>query len=56
MFYHHVRLHFCECIGKERYDAGIKTRHPDLVKSSIDLFEQIWNETESVTFEEYLGK
>ncbi|MFX0211244.1 MAG: phospholipase D-like domain-containing protein [Candidatus Hodarchaeota archaeon] len=22
-----------ECIGRERYDAGIKTRHPDLVNS-----------------------
>ena len=36
-----------DCIGRERHDAGIKTRHPDLVKSAIDLFEQIWNEEQS---------
>ena len=45
-----------ECIGKERYDAGIKTRHPDLVKSAIDLFEQIWNEPQSLSFEEHIKK
>ena len=43
-----------ECIGKERYDAGIKTRHPDLVKSAIELFEQIWNEPESMSLEEFI--
>jgi len=32
-----------DCIGLERHDAGIKTRHPDLVKSAIDFFDQIWN-------------
>ena len=37
-----------ECIGKERYDAGIKTKHPDLIKSAVQLFEQIWREPESV--------
>ena len=36
-----------ECIGLERYDAGIETRHPDLVKSAIELFEQLWNEEQS---------
>ncbi len=36
-----------ECIGKERFDAGIKTRHPDLVRSALELFTQIWNEPES---------
>lgn len=45
-----------ECIGKERYDSGIKTRHPDLVKSAIKLFEQIWNEPESISLEEYIEK
>jgi len=42
-----------ECIGRERYDAGIKTRHPDLVKSAVDLFEQIWNEPESIPLEDF---
>ena len=36
-----------ECIGKERFDAGIKTTHPDLVKSAKKLFEEIWEEPES---------
>ncbi len=45
-----------ECIGKERYDAGIKTRHPDLVKSAVELFDQIWNESESTSFEDFIKK
>jgi hypothetical protein len=36
-----------ECLGRERYDAGIKTMNPDLVKSAVSLFEQIWKEPES---------
>ena len=42
-----------ECIGIERYDAGIITKHPDLVKSAVELFEQIWNEAESIPLEEF---
>lgn len=45
-----------ECIGRERYDAGIKTRHPDLVRSAVELFEQIWNEAESIPLEEFIKK
>lgn len=45
-----------ECIGKERYDAGIKTRHPDLVKSAVELFDQIWNEPESILLEDFIEK
>jgi len=45
-----------ECIGLERYDAGIKTRHPDLVRSAVELFEQIWNEAESIPLEEFIKK
>ena len=37
-----------EGIGKDRHDAGIKTKHPDLVKSAVKLFEQIWEEPDSV--------
>lgn len=37
-----------ECIGKERHDAGIKTKHPDLVSSALQLFQQIWKEPESI--------
>ena len=42
-----------ECIGRERFDAGIKTRHPDLVESATKLFEQIWNEPESVSIVDF---
>jgi len=45
-----------ECIGIERYDAGIKTTHPDLVKSAIEIFEQIWDEPESITLEDFMKK
>jgi len=45
-----------ECIGRERYDAGIKTKHPDLVKSAVELFEQIWNESESITLKDFMEK
>jgi hypothetical protein len=45
-----------ECIGRDRYDAGIKTRHPDLIKSAMNLFEQIWNEPESITLEDFVKK
>jgi hypothetical protein len=45
-----------ECIGRERYDAGIKTRHPDLVESAIKLFEQIWDEPESISLEASMKK
>jgi hypothetical protein len=43
-----------ECIGKERYDAGIKTSHPDLAKSAIIFFEQVWNDSETQTLEQFL--
>lgn len=42
-----------ECLGRERYDAGIKTRNPDLVRSAVELFEQIWNEAESIPLEDF---
>ena len=41
-----------ECIGKERYDAGIITSHPDLVKSAIDFFERIWKKSGSKNLNE----
>jgi hypothetical protein len=40
-----------ECIGKERYDVGIKTVHPDLIRSARKLFDEIWNEPESVSLD-----
>jgi hypothetical protein len=37
-----------ECIGRERLDAGIKTNHPDLIKSALQFFDKIWDTTESI--------
>jgi len=45
-----------ECMGKERYDAGIKTTHPDLIQSALSLFEQIWNEPESLPLEDFIKR
>lgn len=45
-----------DCIGLERYDAGIKTRHPDLINSATALFDQIWIEPESQTLEDFINK
>jgi len=41
-----------ECMGRERYDAGIKTAHPDLISAATHLFEEIWNDPESVPLNE----
>ena len=41
-----------EGMSKERFDAGIKTKNPDLVISALRLFEQIWNEPESTHLSE----
>lgn len=43
-------------VKEEKDDAGIKTRHPDLVKSAVELFEQIWNETESIPLKDFMEK
>jgi len=41
-----------EGMSRERYDAGIKTKNPDLVLSARDLFMKIWAEPESVPLKE----
>lgn len=43
-------------LSRERFDAGIRTKHPDLVQSATNLFEQIWNEPESVSIGDYATK
>lgn len=40
-----------EGMGEERYDAGIKTGHPDLVRHAIDLFEDVWNDRHSISIQ-----
>lgn len=44
-----------ECMGRERYDAGIRTRHPDLVESAIAFFDEVWQDSGSIKIEEFLG-
>jgi RNA binding exosome subunit len=41
-----------DSMSKERYDAGIRTKNPDLVAPAVRLFEQIWNEPKSVPLNE----
>jgi hypothetical protein len=43
-----------ECIGQERYDAGVKTNNPDLIHSAYSFFEQVWNDSETITLEQFL--
>jgi hypothetical protein len=43
-----------ECIGKERYDAGIRINHPHLIQSAINVFEQVWNDSETNPPEQFL--
>jgi hypothetical protein len=31
-----------EGMGAERRDAGIQTQHPDLIKSALDYFNELW--------------
>ena len=45
-----------ECIGLDRYDVGIKTKHPDLLKSTIDFFEKVWNDSESQPLQDVISK
>ena len=39
-------------LSGERKDAGIITRHPDLIQSAVIFFERIWNdETQTIPYE-----
>lgn len=43
-----------ECIGMERYDAGVMTMHPDLVQSALKLYDQIWEDQESIPLKDFI--
>jgi len=45
-----------DCLALQRYDAGIKTGHPDLIESALKLFEEIWNDSSSQTLEKAFKK
>ena len=31
-------------VTTERYDVGIRTKHPELTRKAVDFFERIWND------------
>jgi len=45
-----------EGVAGVRFDAGITTQHPDLVRSAIKLFDEIWNDSSSISLEAFNNK
>jgi hypothetical protein len=41
-----------EGMGKERLDAGIRTKHPDLINAAIEFFDNIWKAPQSIPLNE----
>lgn len=35
-----------DCFGGSRFDAGIWSNYPDLIKSAIDFFNRVWEESD----------
>jgi len=35
-----------DCFGGSRFDAGVWSNHPDLIKSAIDFFNRVWQESD----------
>jgi len=42
-----------EGFAAERYDAGLKTQHPDLVQSAMEFFEKVWKDHDSQALDEF---
>jgi len=38
-----------DCIGGTRFDAGIWSNYPDLIKSAIDFFNRVWEESDPLS-------
>ena len=38
-----------DCVGGTRYDAGIWSNYPDLIKSAIDFFKRVWDESDPLS-------
>lgn len=34
-----------DCFGAKRYDAGIYTTHPQVLKDAVDYFNRVWEES-----------
>lgn len=34
-----------DCFGGSRFDAGIWSNYPELIKSAIDFFNRVWEES-----------
>ena len=43
-------------IAGQRLDAGISTKNPDLIKSAIKLFEEMWNDSSSIPLDKAYPK
>jgi len=35
-----------ECFGGERFDAGLFSNNPDVIKQAMDFFNRVWEESE----------
>jgi len=35
-----------DCIGGTRFDAGIWSNYPELIKSTVDFFNRVWEESD----------
>jgi hypothetical protein len=35
-----------ECFGGERFDAGIFSNNPDVIRQAMDFFNRVWEESE----------
>ena len=35
-----------DCLGGSRFDAGVWSNYPELIKSAIDFFNRVWEESE----------
>jgi hypothetical protein len=45
-----------ECIGQERFDAGVKTTHDDLVQSAVQFFDKVWDDSDSLPLDKRYPK
>jgi len=41
-----------ECFGGERFDAGIVSNNPDVIKQAMDFFNRVWEESEPLAQKE----
>jgi len=37
-----------DCFGGRRFDAGVWSNYPELIKSAVDFFNRVWEESEHI--------